>query len=94
MIGYGMLPKFRGRGLMTRAVGLLTGWAFEAVGLARIVAGTAPDNLGSQAVLQRAGFTREAYEHDRLPGPNGTRVDNVQWVLLRPTPPGQVDSSG
>ncbi len=84
LIGYSMLPRFRGRGLMTRAVRLLTGWAFEAVGLARIVAGTEPANTGSQAVLQRAGFTREGYEHGRLPGPDGTRVDNLQWALLPP----------
>jgi RimJ/RimL family protein N-acetyltransferase len=91
MLGYGMLPRFRGRGLMTRAVRLLTGWAFAQVGLARIVAGTAPGNLGSQAVLERAGFTREAYLRSRLPGADGTRVDDIQWVLFppgTPTPPG------
>lgn len=82
MLGYDLLPAFRGRGLATRAVRLLAGWAFGTAGLARLVAGTAPDNLASQAVLERAGFTREGYERGRLPGPDGTRIDDVLFALL------------
>lgn len=84
MIGYGLLPPFRGRGFASRAVRLLTGWAFENIGLARIIAGTAPDNTASQAVLQRAGFFREGYQPARLPGPANTRIDDIQWALLAP----------
>ena len=80
--GYSMMPAWRGRGHATRAVRLLADWAFEHVGIARLVAGTAPWNTASQRVLERAGFEREGYEHARLPGPNGTRVDNVTYALL------------
>jgi RimJ/RimL family protein N-acetyltransferase len=82
MIGYGLLPAFRGRGYMTRAVVLLAGWAFRDAGIARVIAGTAPDNVGSQRVLERAGFRREGYQRSRLPGPPGTRIDDVLWALL------------
>jgi hypothetical protein len=33
-------------------------------------------------VLEKAGFHREAYLKSRLPGPDGTRTDDVQFVLL------------
>ena len=69
MIGYSMMPAWRGRGHATRAVRLLAAWAFEHAGIARLVAGTAPWNTASQRVLERAGFQREGYERSRLPGP-------------------------
>jgi len=82
MIGYSLLPEFRGRGFATRAVNLMAQWAFDHVRIARLVAGTDPDNTASQRVLQRAGFTNEAYMRDRLPGPGGGRLDDIQWLRL------------
>jgi RimJ/RimL family protein N-acetyltransferase len=82
IVGYGLLPAWRGRGYATRAVRLLAGWALRDAGIARLVAGTAPDNSASQRVLERAGFVREGYQRSRLPGPSGTRVDDVLFALL------------
>jgi RimJ/RimL family protein N-acetyltransferase len=82
MIGYSLRPEFRGRGLATRAVELVARWAFEQAGVARLIAGTDPANVGSQRVLQRAGFEREALMRARLPGPDGKRLDDIQWVRL------------
>ncbi|GIH11992.1 GNAT family N-acetyltransferase [Rugosimonospora africana] len=82
MIGYSLLPPWRGRGFASRAAGLVAAWAFEAVGVTRLIAGAAPGNTRSQRVLQRAGFRREGYEHSRLPGPAGTRVDTILYALL------------
>jgi RimJ/RimL family protein N-acetyltransferase len=84
MVGYGLMRQWRGRGYATRAVNLLVEWAFTHVGLVRVVAGTAPDNTASHRVLARAGFAREAYLRARLPGEDGTRVDDIQWVRLAP----------
>ncbi len=81
MIGYSMLPAFRGRGFATRAAQLLTLWAFAETGIARMIAGAEPSNVGSQRVLEKAGFHREAYLRSRLPGVSG-RIDDVQFVLL------------
>jgi RimJ/RimL family protein N-acetyltransferase len=87
MTGYSLRPEYRGRGFTTRAVRLLADWGFQEVGLARLIAGTAPENLASQRVLQRAGFEREGYLRSRLPGPDGTRIDDVQWARLAPPTP-------
>jgi RimJ/RimL family protein N-acetyltransferase len=84
MIGYSLAREWRGRGFTTRAVNLLTDWAFREVKAERVVAGTAPDNTASHAVLRRAGFEREGQLRARLPGPDGTRIDDIQWVRLRP----------
>ena len=82
MVGYSLLPQWRGRGLATRAVRLVAAWAFERVGIVRAIAGTAPDNVGSQRVLERAGFVREGYQRSRLPGPDGTRIDDLLYALV------------
>ncbi|QDY06662.1 GNAT family N-acetyltransferase [Micromonospora sp. HM134] len=93
MIGYSLLPEARGRGLATRAVRLLAGWACGPVGLARLWAGTATWNTASQRVLERAGFHREGVLRARFPAPTpgGPRPDTVLWALLptdlHPLPP-------
>ncbi|MEU7887410.1 GNAT family N-acetyltransferase [Microbispora bryophytorum] len=84
MLGYSLHPAHRGRGVVTRAVDLLVEWAFAATPLRRIIAGTAPGNTASQRVLERAGFTREHLVKGLLPGPGGTRRDDVQWARTRP----------
>jgi RimJ/RimL family protein N-acetyltransferase len=82
MIGYSMLPAFRRRGYPTRAAQLVALWAFAETDIARLIAGALPTNVGSQRVLEKAGFRREAYLKSRLPGPDGVRTDDVQFVLL------------
>ncbi|GLZ01072.1 GNAT family N-acetyltransferase [Actinoplanes sp. NBRC 103695] len=82
MIGYSQLPEWRGRGYTTRAAKLLSLWVFAETGIARLIAGTLPTNLGSQRVLERAGFHREAFMRSRLPNADGTRQDDLQYVLL------------
>jgi RimJ/RimL family protein N-acetyltransferase len=82
MIGYDLDPAWRGRGYASRAVRLLAAWAFERTGIVRLIAGTAPENVGSQRVLEAAGFRREGYQHSRLPGVAGTRIDDLLFALL------------
>ncbi|MGC4894743.1 GNAT family N-acetyltransferase [Micromonospora sp. DT31] len=81
MVGYSLLPEARGRGLATRTVRLVAGWAFG-IGVLRLWAGTRPDNPASQHVLERAGFRREGLLRGRLPGPDGSRVDSVVFGRL------------
>jgi RimJ/RimL family protein N-acetyltransferase len=82
MIGYSMLPAWRGRGYATRAARLVARWAFTSVGIARLVAGTMPSNVGSQRVLEKVGFRREGLQLSRLPGAGGGRIDDVLFALL------------
>lgn len=82
MIGYSMLPAWRGRGYPVRAAQLVALWAFAETGIARLVAGTLPSNVASQRVLAKAGFQREGYLRSRLPGVAGRRVDDVLFGLV------------
>ncbi|WP_231953564.1 GNAT family N-acetyltransferase [Actinoplanes derwentensis] len=82
MIGYSTLPAYRGKGFTTRAAQLLALWVFAETDIVRLVAGVLPTNIGSQRVLEKAGFTREAYQRLRLPGPDGTRLDDLFYVLF------------
>jgi RimJ/RimL family protein N-acetyltransferase len=82
LVGYGLAPEYRGKGFATRATRLVCGWAFAEVGVPRLVSGTAPENVASQRVLERAGFQREGYERSRLPGVDGGRIDNISFSLL------------
>jgi ribosomal-protein-alanine N-acetyltransferase len=60
-IGYWLIPRARGRGFGSRAVGLLTRWAVTEAALARVEALVVPDNVASQRVLEKAGFQREGH---------------------------------
>lgn len=55
-IGYGINPKYEGKGLMTEAVSAIVRWASEQPGVLLIEAETEPDNIASQRVLEKAGF--------------------------------------
>lgn len=81
MIGYHLLPRWRGRGFATRAARLLSAWALRTVGLARLVAGVSVTNTASQGVLERAGFHQVGVEHSCRPGLDG-RVDDVLYELI------------
>ncbi|WDZ86992.1 GNAT family N-acetyltransferase [Micromonospora cathayae] len=82
MFGASMLPEWRGRGLLTRGVRLLAGWAFDTAGIARLWAGTRPENVSAQWVLEKVGFRPEGVQRGRLPGPDGTRVDSAIYGML------------
>lgn len=81
MIGYSMTRRFRGRGVATRAVRLISTWAFS-VGVRRLAAGTMTDNVASQRVLENAGFVREGIQRSRFVGADGEREDDVMHVLF------------
>lgn len=56
-LAYWVAPAARGRGVATRAVRLLADRARE-IGMTRVELHAHIDNLGSQRVAERAGFTR------------------------------------
>ncbi|MFI6297396.1 GNAT family N-acetyltransferase [Nonomuraea sp. NPDC050790] len=84
MVGYSLMPAFRGRGYLSRALALLVEWVFAATPLRRLTAGTAVDNTASHRVLERAGFTRQHVHRQLLPRPDGGWSDDVEWLLLHP----------
>ena len=55
-VGYWLLPSARGRGLATRAVRLLSGWAARDLGVTNLRLTTEPENERSRRVAQRSGY--------------------------------------
>ncbi len=65
-LGYGLEEGHRGQGYMTEALQAITRYAFEALGLHRIMANYQPHNAASARVLERLGFVREGLAEDYL----------------------------
>jgi ribosomal-protein-alanine N-acetyltransferase len=65
-LGYAVAAHREGRGWMSRAVGGLVRYAFDDLGLHRIMANHLPDNLRSARLLARLGFEREGLARDYL----------------------------
>ena len=56
-IGYWSHPDARGRGVMTRAMARVVEYAFEDLGVRRVMAGAAVDNRASRHVIEANGLT-------------------------------------
>jgi len=81
-VSYFLRGSARGRGLATRAVRLVSRWAFEELGIERIELRAHPQNDASRRVAERAGFTREGLERASRPWPDGKRFDSILYSLL------------
>jgi RimJ/RimL family protein N-acetyltransferase len=81
-VGYWLAREARGRGHATRAVGLICSWGFTSLAFERIDLLAATENLSSQSVAERAGFTREAVLRSYMRGAY-ERQDMVAFGLLR-----------
>lgn len=82
-IGCWLEPAAQGRGLVTRAVELLVGWAFEERGMSRVEWRCRTDNDRSIAVAKRLGMRsdgilRSSWVYD------GARYDKQVFSLLEP----------
>jgi RimJ/RimL family protein N-acetyltransferase len=58
-IGYRVLPNERNKGHCTEAVKIMTDYLFFSKEIVRIEAETNPENIASNRVLEKAGFTKE-----------------------------------
>ena len=81
-VGYWLLEDGRGNGRATRAVRLLASWALPEMRLARLQLHTDPENVASQRVAERAGFTREGVLRAYNARSDGGRADAVVYSLL------------
>ncbi|MFJ8031196.1 GNAT family N-acetyltransferase [Streptomyces sp. NPDC096032] len=64
-IGYDLVEGARGRGYATEAVDALAAWALARPDVASVIATIEADNVPSQHVVTRAGFTRATLEEER-----------------------------
>jgi ribosomal-protein-alanine N-acetyltransferase len=81
MVGYFVAEARSGRGLATQAVREVLDVAFGELALHRVEAGTAVDNLTSQRVLERNGFTLVGRMRKHLQIA-GVWVDHLLWEKL------------
>lgn len=80
-IGYIVDRDVRGRGIATRALALVTGYALGEVGLERVELHIATDNESSMRVAERCGYQREGVLRSRYLKP-GRRADFVVYSRL------------
>jgi RimJ/RimL family protein N-acetyltransferase len=80
--GYIVASQARGRGVATRALRLLSAWAFAELPLERIELLIDVANPASEVVAQRAGYTREGVLRWTYLKP-GRRSDTIVYSLLR-----------
>jgi len=86
-IGYWVHPDARGQGVMSEALRLVVDHAFADVaggglGLRRLSLGTAVDNLASQYVARRAGFTEVGHHRAAERLGDGSYSDALWFDLL------------
>jgi RimJ/RimL family protein N-acetyltransferase len=87
-IGYAVSPSARGRGVAGRALGLLTRWGFDELGLERLELRISVTNTASELVAERAGYRREGVLRS-VHFKEGRRIDLGIWSLLRSDEPNQ-----
>ncbi|KAI1805580.1 acyl-CoA N-acyltransferase [Daldinia bambusicola] len=82
-VGYWVAMDQWGKGIATSALGAFSAWAFDAFPeLLRIEAGVFSENVASQRVLERAGYTREGVRRQAI-CKNGKIIDQVTFSLIR-----------
>jgi [ribosomal protein S5]-alanine N-acetyltransferase len=82
-VSYWVAAGARGRGVATRALRLLSDWAFAALELSEIGLWTHVDNAASRLVAERAGY-RRVPDHDQQRTIKGQVWNTVGY--LRPAP--------
>jgi RimJ/RimL family protein N-acetyltransferase len=80
-VWYKILPDYWRQGNATEALAKLLEFGFVNLGLHRIEAGTAIENIASVKVLEKAGMTREGIKRKILPI-RGTWIDNYFYSIL------------
>lgn len=78
-LGYRIGQAAAGKGVATRAVALALQLAASKHGLNKITAGTSPQNIASQKVLEKNGFSPAGKTKVNM---GGEPVDSLQYVKL------------
>lgn len=81
-IGYFIGEPFWDKGIMTKAVTLMTDFGFTKLGLVRIYAGVFEFNKASQRVLEKCGYEKEAVFKKSITK-NGFIYDEVRYAKIK-----------
>jgi [ribosomal protein S5]-alanine N-acetyltransferase len=82
IIGYCMHPKHRGKGITTKAVKLVTAYAFEKYNLKRISGWCRTFNKASARVLEKAGYKLEGIMRKNK-FKDGKYLDDMIWAKVK-----------
>ena len=82
-IGYWLCGKFQNHGIMTDSVKTLIKFGFSELGLNRIQIKCAPENVKSNKIPERLGFTLEGIERDSEFVKEGVFRDANVWSLIK-----------
>lgn len=80
-IGYSLKPAFWGNGIMTEALNEVISFAFDSLKLHGLDANVNPENIGSQAILKKLGFKKEAHFRENFFF-DGNYLDSYIYCLL------------
>ena len=81
-IGYWIGEPYWGQGIATKAVGLVTDYGFNRLGLERIYSGVFDFNKASQKVLEKSGFTLEGIFKNSVVK-NGKIIDEYRYSKIK-----------
>lgn len=81
-VGYCIHPKFRGKGITTNAVKLITKYGFKKYKLKRIEGWCRTFNKASARVLKKAGFKLEGILRKNK-FKNGKYLDDIIWARIK-----------
>ena len=82
-LGYSMSEAYWGKGLMTEAVQAMIKHGFDNLGLDRISVTTGPENLKSQNIIKKCGFTYEGTLRQAFLVYDGSVRDVMCYSLTR-----------
>ncbi|MBP7497247.1 MAG: GNAT family N-acetyltransferase [Bacteroidales bacterium] len=82
-IGYFIGEPFWNKGIMTKAINLMTTFGFNKLGLIRIYAGVFEFNKASQRVLEKCGYEKEAVLKKAI-YKKGTFYDEIRYAKINP----------
>ena len=81
-LGYGILPEFRGKGLATAAVKIITDYGFKKLKLRRIEGYCRTFNKASAKVLEKAGYKLEGVLRKNK-CKDGKYLDDMVWAKVK-----------
>ena len=84
-VHYCLVPDYWGKGYATEVAKSIIGFGFENLGLHRIQAGVATENIRSARVLEKAGMIREGRRRKILPI-RGEWKDNYLYAIIEDDP--------
>ncbi len=82
IIGYCLVPEYRGKGITTKAVKMITDYAFKKYKLRRLEAFCRTFNKASARVLEKAGYKLEGILRKNK-CKNGKYLDDMVWAKVK-----------